>query len=250
MDKLQTDIQDKCFQDILVYISRTFSLIDFINEKIIKLKGKLFGEFETEETLEAFSIKLLCDWEWFIERTIINCLIKDTSALSGHLNLNLPPTIPYDVGFAILNGTNYFDIKNSGNLKGLTKKILVEKLNPFGSLPKDRCDSIDEFYLIRNYIAHKSEASKRSYKKLLLERKNIIEFIEPGKYLLLSTDNARHPLENNFNLHGCAFWVSALDVWEFLYPNSHKEILDDKGEFNQESMNKLKQMATFRKLSQ
>lgn len=73
MDKLRNDIQNKCFQDILLYISRTFSLVDFIHERIVKLKGKLFGEFEIEETLEAFSIKLICGWEWFIERTIINC---------------------------------------------------------------------------------------------------------------------------------------------------------------------------------
>src|SRR5687768_9391088 len=161
---LQSDLSDKCFRDILVYISRTFSLIDFINEKIIKLKGKLFGEFETEETLEAFSIKLLCDWEWLIERVLINSLIKDTSNLSAHLNLELPSTISYDVGFSILNGTRYFDIKNTANLKGLAKKILIEQNNPFNKISKDRCGSIDDFYIIRNYIAHKSEASKRTYR--------------------------------------------------------------------------------------
>jgi len=250
MNKLRNDIQDKCFQDILAYISRTFSLIDFIHEKIVKLKGKLFGEFETEETLEAFSIKLVCDWEWFIERTMINCLIKDTSGLSTHLNLNLPPTITYDVGFAILNGTGYFDIKSTGNLKGLAKKVLIENLNPFVKISKDRCDSIDDFYIIRNYIAHKSEASKRSYKKLLLDRKNITEFIEPGKYLLRGPEGAGDPFDTNFNFHGCAFWVSALDIWGFLYPDSQRDILDNNGDFTQESMIKLTRIATFRKASQ
>lgn len=246
MNKLQLNIEDKGFQDILVYISRTFSLIDFIYEKIIKFKGKLFGEFETEETLEAFSIKLVCDWEWFIERTIINCLIKDTSALSAHLNLNLPKSITYDVGFAILNGTGYFDIKNTGNLKGITKKVLTEDLNPFTRISKDRCDSIDDFYIIRNYIAHKSEASKRNYKKLLLDRKQITNFIEPGKYLLRGPAGAGHPFETNFNFHGCAFWVSALDIWGFLYPDSQADILDEKGDFTHESMVKLKNLAAFR----
>lgn len=249
MKKLRQHTQDKCFQDILVYISRTFSLTDFIHEKIVKQKGEIFAEFEIEETLEAFSIKVLCDWEWLVERTIINCLIKDTSALSAHLNLNLPKTITYDVGFAILNGVGYFDIKSTGNLKGLTKKVLTDDLNPFAKISKDRCDSIDDFYIIRNYIAHRSEASKRSYKKLLLDKKQITDFIEPGKYLLRGPDGPGDPFDTNFNLHGCAFWVSALDIWQFLFPDSHNEILDEKGNFTHESMFKLKSLATFRKPS-
>lgn len=250
MKKIQTDINDKAFQNILVYISRTFSLIDFINEKIVKLNGKVFGKFETEETLEAFSIKLLCDWEWFIERTIINCLIRDTTKLSEHLNLDLPKAIPYDVGFAILNGTTYFDIKNSGNLKKLTKNILAEVNNPFNAVKKDRYNSIDEFYVIRNYIAHKSEASKRSFKKFLQVKHNINDFIEPGEFLLTQQPNTSNVLFNNFNIHATAFWVSAVDIWEFLFPDSFKEIVDEKGEFTAESMLKLKQLATFRKPSQ
>ncbi|MGZ3837804.1 MAG: hypothetical protein ACXVPE_16300 [Bacteroidia bacterium] len=243
---MQKDLQDKGLQNIMVYISRTFSLIDFINQKIISLKGTLFGEFETEETLEAFSIKLLCDWEWFIERTLINCLIKDTTNLSSHLNIDLPKTITHDVGFAILNGTNYFDIKSTGNLKGLAKNILVRENNPFVEIKKDRCNSIDDFYIIRNYIAHKSEASKRSFKKLLLSKHNIKDFIEPGKFLLKYEENSTNILKNNFNVHACGFWVSALDIWEFLFPNSYKEILDTTGEFTQTSMNKLKSLAYFR----
>lgn len=247
MNEIKVDLNEICFQNILIYISRTHSLIDFLNTKIISNKQKIFGIFETEEILEAFLIKIICDWEYFIENTIISCISKNTKTLSEYLGLQLPITMTIDECTAILNGFGYFNVKNVTNLKTLSRKILNLKLNPFLNISKENTKTIDNMYILRNYIAHKSKVSYRALLKIYKQDYNINVFVEPGKFLLMHDNKLNHPLYDYFNSHIISFWLAALEIWEYLYPNSFKEITEKDGTFSQNSMNKLTVLVNFRK---
>lgn len=245
MTTLKTDLEDHAFRNILVYLSRTDSLIHFIDQKIITLNKKLFSDFETQEILEAFIIKAICDWEWFIERHITHLLTRDTSKLSEHLILTLPKEISFDEGTAILNGTGYFNFKNCTDIKSLANRILTESNNPFPAIPKEVITNIDDLFIIRNYIAHKSNKAKKSlstfYKKI-----NINDFIEPGNYLFQISKDETNPKFTNFYLHIFSLFMSAFQMWEHLFPNSFEE-LKEEGQFNEKSMEKLLHLLQFRK---
>jgi hypothetical protein len=247
MKALQDDLSDPAFRNILVYLSRTDSLIKFVDGKIIGLRGKLFSDLETYETIEAFAIKFICDWEWFIERHLINLLVRDTSKLSNYLTLTLPFKISFDEGAAILNGTGYFDFKNCSDIKAIGKRILTEQNNCFQAITKETSKNIDDLYLIRNYIAHKSNKSKKTlfsfYNSI-----SIPDFIEPGEYMVRKHHNETDSKFNYFYYHTFSLFMSAFQMWEKLFPNSFEE-LKVNGEFDQTSMQRLINLLTFRKPS-
>jgi hypothetical protein len=248
MTALQKDLAGITFRNVLVYLSRTDSMIRFVDEKIVKLKGKLFSDLETYETLEAFVIKFICDWEWFIERHIIHLLIKDTSKLSEYLTLTLPTTISYDEGTAILNGTGYFDFKNCSDIKSIAKRILTTQNNSFISITKEVSKNIDDFYVIRNYVAHKSNKSKKTL-FTFYNGINIHQFVEPGEYLVRMHHDEIDQKYTYFHYHAFSLFMSAFQMWETLFPSSFEE-LKENGDFNQNSMQKLINLLSFRKAGQ
>jgi len=245
MNQIQKDLTDHAFRNILVYLSRTDSMLRFIGEKIGSLRGKLFSNLETHEIIEAFVIKFICDWEWFIERHVVHLMSRDTTQLSEHLTLTLPTTISFEEGVAILNGTGYFNFKNCSDIKALAKKIIIAQNNSFPSITQDAIKNIDNLYTIRNYIAHKSNKSKKTLTALYTQI-GITSFIEPGEYLLLKHKDETDPKYTNFYYHCFSLFMSAFQMWEFLFPHSFEE-LKVNGEFNAESMQRLLHLLTFRK---
>ena len=81
----------------------------------------------------------------------------------------------------LISGLGYFDFKDTGDLKGKAKRVLVEKHNPFAQIPSDEGKKIDEFCVIRNYLAHYSDSSRQSLIRLY---KNVygLPFREPGDF--------------------------------------------------------------------
>lgn len=70
----------------------------------------------------------------------------------------------------MIGGVGYLDFKNVSHLKSFAKKILVPDNDPFKEIcQKPTGDKIDEFYTMRNYLAHYSYAATRKlesvYKK-------------------------------------------------------------------------------------
>ena len=122
------------YQYTIMYMARIHSQAEFLFAKVLALRGKVYSNYEASEIIEAFTIKTICDWEWYAEKIICECLKIDTSQLSLQLELDLPKTISNDECIAYLNGLGYFDLKNASNLKSIGKKILTEKLNPFYNL--------------------------------------------------------------------------------------------------------------------
>lgn len=237
MKEIYSDIKDPCFRNIYSYLSRSDSLIQFTQEKIIKLNGNFFSNFETQEVLEALIIKFVCDWEWFIERHIIHLLARDTSTLSDFLSLKLPKVISFDEASAILNGTGYFNFKNCTDIKSLAKKILVKENNSFESLEKEVINNINNLYVIRNYIAHRSTKSKKTLSSYYT-KVGIVKFIEPGEYFGLIYQNEKDPNFTNFFAHTFSLLMSSLQMWEFLFPKSLDQFQED-GSMTQQSILKL-----------
>lgn len=104
--------------------------------------------------------------------------------------MNLPKTISYDECVAYLNGLGYFDLKSASNLKSIGRKILTDKKNPFQNISSESKNNIDDFYSLRNYVAHKSSKSKRTLIKTYSKYKQN-EFIEVGDFLLSKTDEGK-----------------------------------------------------------
>lgn len=220
----------KGYQYTIMYIARIHSQAEFLFSKVILLEDKLYSKYEISEIIEAFTIKSVCDWEWYIERMLCETLKKDTTKLSETLDLDLPKKISTDECFAFLNGLNYFDLKNATNLKTLSKKILVDEYNPFLKISNEAKNKIDEFYIIRNYVAHKSKKSKKSLMNIY-KKYNILDFLEAGEFLL-SKEN-KNSKTIMFQDYGSAYWLSAFNILEFLYPKIFKWIVRDERIYNE-----------------
>ena len=228
--KSLNEFYEKGYQYTIMYIARIHSQAEFLFSKVIMLEDKLYSKYEISEIIEAFTIKSICDWEWYIEKMISETLKNDTTKLSETIDLELPKKISTDECFAYLNGLNYFDLKNASNLKTISKKILIDDYNPFLKINNEAKNKIDEFYIIRNYVAHKSKKSKKSliniYKKY-----EILEFIEAGEFLLSKGNEKSKTII--FQDYGSAFWLSAFNILEFLYPKIYNWIVKEEKIYNE-----------------
>lgn len=215
-------------QYTIMYMARLFSQAEFLSYKIMALTGKVFSKYEVQQVFEAFTIKTLCDWEWYIEKIICECLKNDTSKLANQLSLNLPKEISTDECIAYLNGLSYFDLKGANNLKAISKKILIDNYNPFTNLDKDACKRIDDYYIVRNYIAHRSNKSKKSLNSMY-SRYQQNTFIEAGDFLL-SIDPTKNDL--HIQLFEGSFWLTSFNILEFLYPKTYNCIMGNEEIYN------------------
>ncbi len=223
------EFQTNGYQHTIMYMARIHSQAEFLFAKVLSLRGKLFSDYEASEVIEAFTIKTICDWEWYAEKMICECLNKDTSQLSKELDLKLPKTVTIDECIGYLNGLGYFDLKNIGNLKSIAKKVLINSKNPFQKISAEAKRHIDDFYVLRNYVAHKSKKSKRTLLKIY-EKHNQPDFIEVGEFLLAKTNESNNTIR--FQDFGGSFWMAAFNIMEFLYPKTYKWIVQDEEIYN------------------
>lgn len=218
------------FQYTIMYMSRIHSQAEFLFAKVLMLRDKLFSNYEASEIIEAFTIKTICDWEWYIEKMICECLKDDTSQLAKQLELNLPKSISIDECVAYLNGLGYFDLKNVSNLKSIGKKILTKSNNPFEKISNESKNHIDDFYALRNYVAHRSNKSKKTLMNIF-QKYNQKEFVEVGQFLLEKTQKEKTTIR--FQDFGGSFWLGAFNIMEFLYPKTFKWIVQDEKFYNE-----------------
>ncbi|WP_333810111.1 hypothetical protein [Flavobacterium sp.] len=224
------EFYEKGYQYTIMYIARIHSQAEFLFSKVILLEDKLYSKYEISEIIEAFTIKSICDWEWYIERMLCETLKNDTTKLSETLDLVLPKKISTDECFVYLNGLNYFDLKNASNLKDISKKILVDDYNPYLKISNEAKNKIDEFYIIRNYVAHKSKKSKKSLMNIY-KKYDILEFRDAGEFLLSKgNENSKTIMVQDY---GSAFWLSAFNILEFLYPKIYKWIVTEEKIYNE-----------------
>lgn len=148
---------------------------------------------EKIEVLEGFVFKLCSLWEVLVEDVLIDCLNRDSSAYASYMGLRLPRHIPRPQCEAMIVGLGYFDSKGVPDMKGTAKHILVDEFNPFSAIRKNDGDKIDEFFRIRNYLAHHSITAERSLKKLYENVYKLKQFRQPGDFLLSYDRKVRGP---------------------------------------------------------
>jgi len=131
---------------------------------------------------EAFVLKIYVAWEVLVENLFIECLSRDPSEYAKFKAIKLPKKLTRDVCRGLISGLGYFDFKDTGDLKGKARRALVRKYNPFAKIPSDEGKKIDEFCIIRNYLAHRSIASKQSLARMYKNHYRM-NFRQPGDFL-------------------------------------------------------------------
>lgn len=137
---------------------------------------------EKKQIHEAFVLKIYVAWEVLVENIFIECLSRDPSKYAEYKGIRLAKRLTKDVCRSLVSGLGYFDFKDTGDLKGKAKKVLAPRYNPFKMIPSDEGKKIDEFCVIRNYLAHYSDSSKQSLMRMYRNNYNLT-FREPGDFL-------------------------------------------------------------------
>ena len=144
---------------------------------------------EKKHIHEAFVLKIYVAWEVLVENLLVECLSSDPSKYADYKAIKLPKKLTKDICRGLISGLGYFDFRDTGDLKGKANDILVSKYNPFDSVLPDK--AIDEFYIIRNYLAHYSDSSKKSLMRMYKNRYNL-PFREPGDFFFEFDERNKH----------------------------------------------------------
>jgi len=155
-----------------------------LTEKVVDARRVISAVDEKRNIAESTLIRVLANWESFVDEQLIDCINIDTSKLSDFLGVPMPAHVTKNMCEAILFGGGYRDFASYGALKGFSKKILPDTSNPFINVHSSRTSAIDEMYKIRNYLAHYSSVSRRGLMRMYEEKYGYTKFIEPGRFLL------------------------------------------------------------------
>jgi len=168
---------------------KELSVPEKVKAKIIESLNTIcspLSDPEKDEVYESFILKICATWETFIEDLLALCLSKDVSQYSEYMDTRFPKRPSKELCGALISGYRYFDYKNVGDLKRISKSILLTPYNPFPRISTFESRKIDEFFQIRNYVAHRSRVAKRSLTRLYRETYHLPSFREPGAFLLSS----------------------------------------------------------------
>lgn len=166
------------------------------------------------EIFEAFALKIHCIWEGFVEQLLIDCLNKDTTRFAESVGIKgLPKHLPRNECKAIVLGTGYLKFRDVSQIKEKARKILVPKYNPFNSISNPNQTRMNEFYKIRNCIAHESLVAKRSLADIFKKTYKMKRFCMPGTFLMASD---RRTKELRMEKYIDAFNTSAEEMAKFL----------------------------------
>lgn len=152
-------------------------------EKALQAQRVIRTAQEKRDLAESVLLRLLANWESFVDEQLIDCVNINSSKMSEFLGVRIPEHPPKSLCEAILFGGGYRDFSSYGELKGFSKKILPEENNPFLVVHSSRSSAIDEMYKLRNYLAHYSSAAKRALMGMYEQKYDYQRFIEPGMFL-------------------------------------------------------------------
>ena len=177
---------------------------------------------EKKQIHEAFVLKICATWEILAEDVFVECLLHNTSKYKEQTGITLPrKNLTRDICKGLVSGLGYFSFRNAGDLKGKAKKFLAECCNPFKKIPSDITTKINEFYLIRNYIAHRSSAAEQSLKRMYKQTYGIMRFRPPGNFLfdIVEFEEAgERGKQIRFADYSEAFTMAAEKMEEFICP--------------------------------
>ena len=168
---------------------------------------------EKREIFEAFVLKIHAIWEIFVEDLIVDCLNKDTSQYAEYMGIRLRKHLPRNQCKAMVLGMSYLDFRDVSDIKGKAKNILVSQYNPFAIIKNPALKRMNEFYCIRNYVAHYSEPARRSLWKIYKNVYNMRRFNEPGHFLIAWDKRTK---QIRFDDYIDAFFDTSIEMGEFL----------------------------------
>lgn len=160
--------------------------------KLLEKSCKSLNVSETCEVYESFILKICATWEIFINDLFVLCLKQDTSEYSSFLGVKLPKRPSAELCAVLISGYGYSDFNA---LVDKARKILAKACNPFSKEALKGRKKIDDFFLIRNYIAHRSRAAKRKLHKIYQDRYRLKRFQEPGRFLLSSVQEGKEEIQ-------------------------------------------------------
>jgi hypothetical protein len=114
---------------------------------------------------------------------------------------------------AMILGMGYLDFRDVSDIKGKAKNILVSQYNPFAIIKNPALKRMNEFYCIRNYIAHYSTPAERSLWKIYENTYKMRRFHEPGHFLMAWDKRTK---QTRFDNYLNAFLDSAIEMEGFL----------------------------------
>ena len=212
------------FKNIIKYIIKFHNSILEHNRVLLKLNSNnLFSENELSIIQESILIKQVTAWENFVYDIITYCISLNTKKISEHIGIELPESISYDNAKAIFNGINFSSLSNSNDIMDKAENLITEENNPFQQFLPPMLRYVDEAYLLRNYIAHKSHVSKAKISKMYLNNYKINDFIIPGKFL-----NSKQSFDFEkgyvFEMYYFIYMQIAVFCWRFLDRNSYNQV--------------------------
>ncbi len=123
--------------------------------------------YEKRRVFEAYVFSICVNWEILVEDLLIDCFNKDTSAYKSFTGYEIRSHLSRSTCKAIILGVGYFDFKSIEDLKKTANNILVSHCNPFKAISRPNERKINEFFTIRNYIAHYSDFAKKTVRENL-----------------------------------------------------------------------------------
>ena len=166
--------------DLLVKIIKT-TKIELPQTEKKEILPKLLPT-EKKQIHEAFVLKICATWEILAENVFVECLSQDTSKYAAYKGITLHRKVTKDTCKGLVSGLRYFDCGNMSSIQGKANKLLTDRQNPFKEISRDVITKINEFYQIRNYIAHRSDTAKQSLKRMYKQSYKM-RFRLPGNFL-------------------------------------------------------------------
>ncbi len=158
-------------------------------ERIIEAKRIVHNKDEKMEIVEAFVLRCAARWEVLVEQDTLTSLNRDSSKYAATLGLRLKKHPSLAECKAMLYGHRYFEFGNTDGIRGFAKSYLVPKFNPFGAITRQDRKRIDDFLLMRNFLAHHSDFSKRRYYDLMSKTYGYQRIPKPGAFLMATTQS-------------------------------------------------------------
>ena len=154
------------------------------SEKVVNAQRVIGTAAEKRDLAESIVLRLVANWENFVDEHLVACVNVDHSQLNRFLGVSVPAHPDMNLCRALIFGDGYRDFQSTGALVGFSKKLLPGSSNPFLAINKSHKSKIDDIYKIRNYLAHYSARSRRALWQMYKQRYRYQRWIEPGRFLL------------------------------------------------------------------
>lgn len=188
----------------------------FLTEKRIKnvrsVQNAYIANRDIELMYDGMFLKSITIFESFIEELFIGLLYDNyTLNTKKKVQKHTFPSRKLVLNF-LKHKNSYIEVMPYKKLKD-SSKVFFKKENPFINISENSKNSLNEIYIIRNAIAHKSQYADLKYKKLLLNKgvTNPKLFNSPARFL----KTLHSPNQSTFNNYILELNSTAREIVDF-----------------------------------